>query len=139
MQNNILSIARTRLPGSHKSAAKGRTESLKASAIAVSGLKRSLEILKESTDVISSPVGPVVKGAVGGLLEVVSIAEVLYAMLRCEEVSDPPLFQTAVQNIEEIDQLINRVDTLERSIFRPLQGKKAIPKSTIELVTDFAK
>ena len=87
---------------------------------------------------IPPPAGSVIKGTLGGLLQVVDIIKVIYATPISEKFSNMAILQTTIQNVDDISQLIDRVKTLERSIFRPLKGK-AIPESTIELVTNFAE
>jgi hypothetical protein len=70
-----LSVSRFRLPDSHKSA-KGKAED--ARAIAVSGLILSLSVLKETADAIPPPAGSIIKGTLGGLLQVIDIVGVIY-------------------------------------------------------------
>src|SRR5436190_19599963 len=103
-----------------------------ADSIAVEGLILSLSVLKETADAIPPPAGSLIKGTLGGLLRVVDIVRVICATPISEKISDMTILQTSIQNVSDINQLVDRVKTLERSIFRPLKGK-VIPKSTIEL------
>jgi hypothetical protein len=129
MPSNPLSVSRLR--------SKQRAEDPRA--IAVSGLILSLSVLKETADAIPPPAGFIIKGTLGGLLQVVDIVKVIYATLICEKFSNVIILQTTNQNVNDINQLIERVNTLEQSIFRPLKGKESISKSTTELVTKFAE
>jgi hypothetical protein len=75
MPKNLLS--RFPLTDSHKSA-KGTEDER---AIAVSGLILSLSVLNETADAIPPPVGSIIKGTLGGLLQIVDIVKVFYATL----------------------------------------------------------
>ena len=109
-----------------------------AGAIAVNGLILSLSVLEKTAGAIPPPAGSIVKGTLGGLLQVIDIIKVIYAVLISKASSNMTILQTTTQNVDDINQLIDRVKTLELSIFRPLKGKAA-PESTIQLVTDFAE
>lgn len=126
----------SRFLSSDKSAAKARAK--EASAIAVEGLIASLSVLEVVADAISPPAGSIIKGTASGLRRVADIFKVFHATPISRTFSNMATFQTTIQNIDDIKQLINRVNTLERSIFRPLKGR-AVPQSTIQLITNFAE
>jgi len=130
-------IPRFRSPDIHKSDAK-RAEN--GRLIAVEALILSLSALKQTVDTIPPPAGLIIAGSLTGLLRVLDIVKVSlqFDMFISGKRSDMTTLQTTGQNANDIDQLVNRVKTLERSIFRPLRNK-AIPESTVELVTNFAK
>src|ERR1700722_8999679 len=91
MQNNPLSTSRFRFPALRKSAVKAGAE--KPGAIAVNGLILSLSVLKETADVIPFPAGSIIKGSVGGFLQVVDIIRVIYATPISEEFSNTASFR----------------------------------------------
>jgi hypothetical protein len=47
--------------------------------------------------------------------------------------------QSTNQNVKDIEELSNRVEILERSIFSPLKGKHAIPIFIVESIITFAQ
>src|ERR1700722_16870116 len=88
MQNNPSSSSRFRFPAPRKSAVME-----KPGAIAVNGLILSLSVLKETADVIPFPAGSIIKGSVGGFLQVVDIIQVIYATPISEEFSNTASFR----------------------------------------------
>ncbi len=86
MKKKLLSKSRFPLLASHKSAAKGGAE--EAGAVAFEGLIVSLRVLKETADAIPAPVGSIIKGTVGGFLQVVDTINVIYATLISEKFSN---------------------------------------------------
>ena len=66
-----------------KRAGKKRAENVRSTAVA--GLIVSLSVLKEAAGAIPPPAGPLVKGTLIGLLQVVDIVQVIYATPTTEK------------------------------------------------------
>jgi hypothetical protein len=69
-----------RLRDSDKYTENRRAKDEDARETAISGLRLTLDVLKDTADAIPPPAGPVIKGVLGGFLQVVDIVKVVGAI-----------------------------------------------------------